>query len=165
MDSTFKNFRLQRAHTICFNEENVRSWNKKVFTFFIFRRWGLISLLCVLIKKNVRSCNKSFLPSKWFLIKEMSDPGKKWFQPSKFFACGGLILCISQKFVFQMKETSDRGIKRFLPSKFYTATGSYKYHVLWLVIGRILGHGLAENDSFSRPRPNISNVIPRLGLG
>ena len=43
---------------MCFNEGNVRSWNKKASSFLIFRRCGLISLSCVLIKKKVRSWNK-----------------------------------------------------------------------------------------------------------
>ena len=63
---------------------------------------------------------KRFQPLKFFacggliscvLIKEMQNSGIKWFQTSKFFACGGLMSC------FLIKEVSDPGIERFQTSK------------------------------------------------
>ena len=42
-------------------------------------------------------------------MKKMSDPGIKRFLPSKFFTCGGLILC-----VLIIKQISDPEIKRFI---------------------------------------------------
>ena len=53
-------------------------------------------------------------------IKKMSDHGIKWFQPSKFFACGRAHIIH-----VLIKEMSAPGIKRFLPSKVFAAAGSY----------------------------------------
>ena len=49
----------------------------------------------------------------------MSDPGIKWFQPSKCFAFGGLILCIL------IKEMSDPGTKWFQLLIFFCHQGAH----------------------------------------
>ena len=43
----------------------------------------------------------------------MQNSGIKWFQTSKFFACGGLIYC----FLIIIKEVSGPGIESFQPSE------------------------------------------------
>ena len=59
-----RNLWLPRAHIMCFNEGNVRSWNKKVSAFEIFR-----------LRRAHTMC----------LINKMSDHGIKRFQHLKFF--------------------------------------------------------------------------------
>ena len=130
---------------MCFDEGNVRSWDKKVSTFKIFRSCGLIS--CVSMKKNFRSLNKKF-------------------STFKIFRCCGLILC-----VLEIKEMSDAGMKKFPPSNFQPAAGSYfefycprgvRIQMKITIKGRIQGGERSLHLNYYRTLLSSATTIKRL---